>query len=453
MKRILVCLLVSCFVIALTGPPPVRAEKWRDKMIQQWSKRLEKIHRQLEAGSWTAARRASGELADEMALRIIGGGNSSQVLARVITYRAVAYAGLGKREEALWYWQVAQNLDQNLRAGALFPEFGSAGAFLERRSLRRPGEPPADLAMPFAPPDDPKITPPVPLSVSPPRAPHGLALEGWYADRMRIEVLVDAGGRIRSPVVLEGEMPVKIYLGLEALRRWRLEPPRAAGEPVATLLSLDEFTVPRSFAFLMAENRALRGVHRSLIAGRWQEAATAAQAWSATSYRGLAAVLLALAEAGLGQVDGALEHWRQAQTLLGGLEWLDFSAYGAAGRLLEQSSVSTARDSEFTAAREPPASSGPFVVGDDVRKPIKLSAPQPQYSAGARQARTQGVVIVQAIIDRLGIVRQVKVLKGLPNGLSQQAVRAIHRWRFLPATLNGAPVDVYYNLTVNFRLR
>lgn len=96
---------------------------------------------------------------------------------------------------------------------------------------------------------------------------------------------------------------------------------------------------------------------------------------------------------------------------------------------------------------------GPIHVGGDVTKPEKLSAPQPQYTEIARKARIQGVVIVQAIIDKQGAVTNVKVLKGLPMGLSEQAVEAIKKWKFKPATLNGKPVDVYYNLTVNFRLQ
>lgn len=96
---------------------------------------------------------------------------------------------------------------------------------------------------------------------------------------------------------------------------------------------------------------------------------------------------------------------------------------------------------------------GPIHVGGDVQKPEKVSAPQPQYTEIARKARIQGVVIVQAIIDKQGNVTNVKVLKGLPMGLSEQAVEAIKKWKFKPATLNGKPVDVYYNLTVNFRLQ
>jgi protein TonB len=37
-------------------------------------------------------------------------------------------------------------------------------------------------------------------------------------------------------------------------------------------------------------------------------------------------------------------------------------------------------------------------------------------------------------------------------GLDQEALRAIKLWKFRPGTLNGQPVPVYYNLTVNFRL-
>jgi len=96
---------------------------------------------------------------------------------------------------------------------------------------------------------------------------------------------------------------------------------------------------------------------------------------------------------------------------------------------------------------------GPIMVGGDVKAPIKEYAPPPQYTEIARKARIQGVVIVQAIVTKQGEVQDVKVLKGLPMGLDTAAAEAVKKWKFKPATLNGKPVDVYYNLTVNFTLQ
>jgi len=109
----------------------------------------------------------------------------------------------------------------------------------------------------------------------------------------------------------------------------------------------------------------------------------------------------------------------------------------------------------FDIPEGPPPSEpeGPIHVGGDVQAPVRTYSPQPSYTEIARKARVQGVVIVQAIINKQGDVTNVKVLKGLPMGLDKSAADTIKSWRFEPATLNGKPVDVYYNLTVNFTLQ
>lgn len=99
-----------------------------------------------------------------------------------------------------------------------------------------------------------------------------------------------------------------------------------------------------------------------------------------------------------------------------------------------------------------PEPTGPIRVGGDVKAPIKVTAPDPEYTEAARAAKVQGVVIVEAIIDKQGRVTSTRIVKDQPMGLGASAERAIRSWRFKPATLNGKPVEVYYNLTVNFQL-
>ena len=109
----------------------------------------------------------------------------------------------------------------------------------------------------------------------------------------------------------------------------------------------------------------------------------------------------------------------------------------------------------FTIPDAPPAPEpeGPIFITGDVQKPVKVYAPQPQYTEVARRARIQGTVIVEAVIDSNGLVTQLKMLKSLPLGLGDEALKTIRTWKFKPATLRGKPVDVYYTVTVTFQLQ
>ncbi len=96
---------------------------------------------------------------------------------------------------------------------------------------------------------------------------------------------------------------------------------------------------------------------------------------------------------------------------------------------------------------------GPMQISGNVLAPVRIHSPDPHYPEEARHARIQGVVILQTVIDTLGNVTNVKVLKGLPSGLTEAAVEAVSSWRFKPATLEGKPVAVYYLVTVSFSVQ
>ena len=109
-------------------------------------------------------------------------------------------------------------------------------------------------------------------------------------------------------------------------------------------------------------------------------------------------------------------------------------------------------DAKPPEAAPAPAPDGPLRVGGDVKAPVVTRRVEPVYADLARKSRVSGVVIIEAIIDKNGNVDEVKVLKGLPMGLSENAERAVKEWKFKPGTLNGEPVDVIFNLTVTFTL-
>jgi protein TonB len=63
-------------------------------------------------------------------------------------------------------------------------------------------------------------------------------------------------------------------------------------------------------------------------------------------------------------------------------------------------------------------------------------------------------VVLQAVIKSHGTVGEIKVLRcNHPRmGFERAAVDAVQQWRYVPATMNGRPVDVYFTVFVRFEL-
>jgi protein TonB len=99
----------------------------------------------------------------------------------------------------------------------------------------------------------------------------------------------------------------------------------------------------------------------------------------------------------------------------------------------------------------PPPPTQAVRVGGQIKEPKKLKNVPPVYPDIAKQARVQGVVILECTISPQGKVTDVKVLRGIPL-LDQAAIDAVKQWVYTPTLLNGVPVPVIMTVTVNFKL-
>lgn len=81
-----------------------------------------------------------------------------------------------------------------------------------------------------------------------------------------------------------------------------------------------------------------------------------------------------------------------------------------------------------------------------------LSRPEPMYTEEARKDRVSGVIVLRGIFASDGKVRAIRVVRGLPDGLTKRCIDAARRIKFIPATKDGRPVSQYIQMEYNFDL-
>jgi len=101
---------------------------------------------------------------------------------------------------------------------------------------------------------------------------------------------------------------------------------------------------------------------------------------------------------------------------------------------------------------DPPKPSGPVRVADLPVAPRKTEDMRPIYPDIARQARIEGTVVMEAVLDPSGRVTQLHVIKSVPM-LDQAALDAVRQWRYTPSVYGGRPVSVLVTITVRFTLQ
>jgi len=107
-----------------------------------------------------------------------------------------------------------------------------------------------------------------------------------------------------------------------------------------------------------------------------------------------------------------------------------------------------------SAAASPQGAKAPvYKPGDGVSAPILVKQVKPQYTAKAKDAKVQGTVLIECVVETDGTVGDVKVTKSLDEDLDQEAIKAVKQWRFEPGKKDGKAVRVQITLEMTFTLK
>lgn len=97
------------------------------------------------------------------------------------------------------------------------------------------------------------------------------------------------------------------------------------------------------------------------------------------------------------------------------------------------------------------ATNGVQPVSDEL-KPTILYQEKPKYTEEARNNKVEGTVVLSLMFMANGRISGIRVLRGLPDGLTEKAIEAAQKTRFNPAVKDGTPVSVRGTLEFNFSL-
>jgi protein TonB len=101
----------------------------------------------------------------------------------------------------------------------------------------------------------------------------------------------------------------------------------------------------------------------------------------------------------------------------------------------------------------PPAVRAPVRIGGQIQAPTLVHRVEPYYPPVAVDAHLQGIVILEAIVDRDGTVAEVKVLRSASGLLDREALLAVKQWRYSPLVLNGQRERFILTVTLSFNLQ
>lgn len=90
-------------------------------------------------------------------------------------------------------------------------------------------------------------------------------------------------------------------------------------------------------------------------------------------------------------------------------------------------------------------------VSQGIMQSMIVNKVAPAYPPDAKIARIQGSVVLKATIGKDGTVQNLSMISGHPL-LAQAALDAVKQWKYRPYLVNGSPIEVETQVTINFTL-
>jgi TonB family protein len=90
-------------------------------------------------------------------------------------------------------------------------------------------------------------------------------------------------------------------------------------------------------------------------------------------------------------------------------------------------------------------------ISQGVSQGLAIKKTPPSYPPSALRMRIEGPVQLLATITKKGDISAVKILSGDPS-LARAAAEAVKQWKYKPYMLDGSPVEIQTQITVNFKL-
>ncbi|MBV8545331.1 MAG: energy transducer TonB [Acidobacteria bacterium] len=191
-----------------------------------WQTEVNQSAATLRSGNYSNSLKVADQILSAMVERLGADGADDTMLATALTHKALANAGLGKINEALWYWYIAQEISPAIARTDL-SAFGAPGEFLKRHPFTDSDASPSG-----------RVTPARIVKQVVPKFPPGASRFGIGGDLV-VQIVIDKNGQPTLPRIVHAlPAPTLSFVALEALKHWQFEPARQNGEPVPIVFDL-----------------------------------------------------------------------------------------------------------------------------------------------------------------------------------------------------------------------